>query len=143
MLVSDALELLAQVVRLKEEVRHRFLWSLYAGSVLFLRDAGALPAQPSSAKLALVDFSYCFREERPGHDNLLYGVEQLERRMDEWLQRKVTLKVRESGGGAQLNLLKHGKRQTQTTLLFVRDAKNRSLLLAMKKRGLGAGKLRK
>jgi 8-oxo-dGTP pyrophosphatase MutT (NUDIX family) len=113
--VTEAQEIASQLARLVTEVEQRFRWSLYAGSVLFLRDA----ASSSGARVALVDFSYSYPEENPGHDNLLYGLRQLAARLGEWLAARAALQVR-------------------TTLLFVR-AEGR-LLLARKKRGLGVDK---
>jgi hypothetical protein len=89
-LVTEVMAIHAQLVRLRESIASDFLWSLYAGSVLLLRDAAATKC---SAKVALVDFSYAFPEARPGHDNLLFGVTQLEERLRDWMERKIILKV--------------------------------------------------
>ncbi len=114
--VTEAREIAAQLARLVHEAEHSFRWSLYAGSVLLLRDA----ASHRGARVALVDFSYVFPEPAPGHDNLLFGLRQLSARLGEWLAARASLPV-------------------QTTLLFVRAAPDR-LLLARKKRGLGVDK---
>ena len=113
--ISEARAILAQLTRLAAEVERAFCWALYAGSVLCLRDATG----PGGARLALVDFSYAYPQPGPGHDNLLFGLRQLEARLAEWLEARAALRV-------------------ITTLLFVRDGGR--LLLARKKRGLGAGK---
>jgi hypothetical protein len=136
-LVTDALEILSQVVRLRDEIKNHFYWSLYAGSILLIRDAGLPSSAKCSAKIALVDFSYAYPEPKSGHDNLLYGVKQLENRLQDWIERKHKLKVVSS---LYVRFF-HFKKQANTTLLFVRDTKKGSVLLAMKKRGLGIGKL--
>ncbi len=89
-LVTEAMAIQAQLVRLRESIASDFLWSLYAGSVLVLRDAAATQC---SVKVALVDFSYAYPEARMGHDNLLFGVTQLEERLRDWMERKIILKV--------------------------------------------------
>ncbi len=108
----------SQLARLKEDVASNFFWSLYAGSILLIRDAAA--ATPP--KVALVDFSYAYPEASAGHDNLLFGLECLVERLKHWIEDKHMPKL-------------------HTTLLFVRDLESRKILLAMKKRGLGHGKL--
>ncbi len=112
--VTEALQVRNLLRQLVADLKESFRWSLYAGSILLLRDAAS-----TTARVALVDFSYSYPEAEAGHDNLLFGVEQLLLRLCEWIDGKTAL-------------------VKQTTLLLVRDGSR--VLLAMKKRGLGAGK---
>ncbi len=85
--ICDALEIYSQVCRLKLDVASDFCWSLYAGSVLILRDAAAEEVK-APPRVALVDFSYAFPERESGHDNLLYGLECLAKRLKDWIDGK-------------------------------------------------------
>ena len=115
--LSDAESILAQLNRLKEDLSDDFQWSLFAASVLFIRD----DSNRNSPKIVLVDFSYAYKcAANAEDDNLMFGLLQLISRLEKWLKsQQIALK---------------------TSLLFFRRESDSQILLARKKRGLGQGR---